>query len=152
MPTKHSLLSGADLHEPKGIETANPNTVYAANGSGSGSWVKMKSIVRGPRVDGDDSAEGFFVSPVAGTITRIVGVLSDEFESTASTLVFEVKDLAGSVLTNLTFSADGSAKGVSAIVTTSIPIEAGGFVTLSVAGTQSTTPVFVETAMLTELS
>ncbi len=37
MPT-HSSLSGAELHEPKGVDTAPINTVYVANGAGSGSW------------------------------------------------------------------------------------------------------------------
>lgn len=36
--TKHSLLSGADLHEPKGADTASAGTVYVADGSGSGTW------------------------------------------------------------------------------------------------------------------
>lgn len=39
MPTFHSTLSGADLHEPKGIESASAGTVYVANGSGSGNWL-----------------------------------------------------------------------------------------------------------------
>lgn len=39
MPTTtHSLLTGADLHEPKGAATATTGTVYTANGSGSGTW------------------------------------------------------------------------------------------------------------------
>lgn len=37
----HSSLTGADLHEPKGVASASANTVYVANGSGSGSWVKV---------------------------------------------------------------------------------------------------------------
>lgn len=35
---KHSLLTGANLHEPKGVDSANPNTIYVADGLGSGSW------------------------------------------------------------------------------------------------------------------
>lgn len=37
----HRDLTGADLHEPKGVDTASANTVYVANGSGSGSWGKV---------------------------------------------------------------------------------------------------------------
>lgn len=36
--TEHSLLTGASLHEPKGVDGASANTVYIANGSGSGAW------------------------------------------------------------------------------------------------------------------
>lgn len=34
----HNILTGADLHEPKGISGASANTVYVANGAGSGTW------------------------------------------------------------------------------------------------------------------
>ncbi len=34
----HASLTGAELHEPKGVATAGSNTFYKANGSGSGSW------------------------------------------------------------------------------------------------------------------
>ena len=35
---QHSTLTSAELHEPKGIATANANTVYVADGAGSGQW------------------------------------------------------------------------------------------------------------------
>ena len=38
MPIKHKDLTGNELHEPKGAENASANTVYIADGSGSGSW------------------------------------------------------------------------------------------------------------------
>lgn len=34
----HASLTGAELHEPKGIGSAALGTVYVANGAGSGSW------------------------------------------------------------------------------------------------------------------
>lgn len=34
----HSTLTGASLHEPKGVASANSGEVYVANGSGSGAW------------------------------------------------------------------------------------------------------------------
>ena len=34
----HSSLTGAELHEPKAINTASQDTVYVANGSGTGAW------------------------------------------------------------------------------------------------------------------
>lgn len=37
----HKDLTGADLHEPKGVELASPHTVYLANGVGGGSWAKV---------------------------------------------------------------------------------------------------------------
>lgn len=38
MTTAHRSLTGASLHEPKGVETATANQVYKADGAGSGSW------------------------------------------------------------------------------------------------------------------
>lgn len=37
----HANLSGNDLHEPKGVASAAANTVYKANGAGSGTWDKL---------------------------------------------------------------------------------------------------------------
>lgn len=37
----HSKISDPYLHEPKGISTASENTVYTANGTGSGTWGKL---------------------------------------------------------------------------------------------------------------
>lgn len=34
----HKDLSGADLHEPKGIEGAPSGTVYVSSGNGTGVW------------------------------------------------------------------------------------------------------------------
>ena len=39
--TEHSVLTGASLHEPKGVAAASASTVYLANGSGSGSWTTV---------------------------------------------------------------------------------------------------------------
>lgn len=39
----HSTLTGSALHEPKGVALASSNTVYVADGSGSGTWKKLAS-------------------------------------------------------------------------------------------------------------
>ena len=35
---KHEALTGSNLHEPKGVASAADNTVYTADGTGSGAW------------------------------------------------------------------------------------------------------------------
>lgn len=35
---QHKDLTGTDLHEPKGVETASAGEVYVADGAGSGAW------------------------------------------------------------------------------------------------------------------
>lgn len=37
----HAALTGAQLHEPKGVTTAALGTVYVSDGSGSGSWANV---------------------------------------------------------------------------------------------------------------
>jgi len=41
MTVSHASLTGAELHEPKGVASAGADTVYRANGSGSGTWTKL---------------------------------------------------------------------------------------------------------------
>ena len=40
MAVPHSSLTGAENHEPKGVETATSGQIYVANGTGSGVWTK----------------------------------------------------------------------------------------------------------------
>jgi hypothetical protein len=37
----HANLTGANLHEPKGVASASADTVYAADGAGTGNWQKI---------------------------------------------------------------------------------------------------------------
>jgi hypothetical protein len=39
----HKNLTGADLHEPKGVAAATADHVYVADGAGSGTWQKVTS-------------------------------------------------------------------------------------------------------------
>lgn len=45
MAIPHRDLAGAELHEPKGIETAPANSVYFADGIGSGTWEPISDTV-----------------------------------------------------------------------------------------------------------
>lgn len=38
---QHNQLTGSDLHEPKGVASAAVDTVYIADGAGSGAWGKF---------------------------------------------------------------------------------------------------------------
>lgn len=42
MAIQHASIPDAQLHEPKGVVSAANKTTYVANGSGSGSWRKIK--------------------------------------------------------------------------------------------------------------
>lgn len=38
MTIQHSVITDPDIHEPKGAAAAAADTIYAANGAGSGAW------------------------------------------------------------------------------------------------------------------
>lgn len=40
----HSTLTGADLHEPKGADTATADQIYVSDGAGSGTWTSLSSL------------------------------------------------------------------------------------------------------------
>lgn len=47
MTTKaHKLLTGADLHEPKGVATALAGQVYISDGAGSGVWTTISTNIQ----------------------------------------------------------------------------------------------------------
>ena len=41
----HSVIPDAYLHEPKGVASAAANTVYLADGAGSGAWTSLASSI-----------------------------------------------------------------------------------------------------------
>jgi len=69
----HSTLTGAELHEPKGVASANANEIYVANGSGSGVWGKVgqlslngvSSTVSAGRFVATNSTGGFVLADTA---------------------------------------------------------------------------------------
>lgn len=67
----HSTLTGADLHEPKGIASANSGEVYVANGGGSGAWTAPD-----PVVFGNKHIAGLTYSNAAGDPTNDITILS----------------------------------------------------------------------------
>lgn len=66
---QHNSLSGAELHEPKGVSGASSNETYVADGAGSGSWAEPE-----PKGIGSASAGDVYVADGAGsgTMTRLV--------------------------------------------------------------------------------
>jgi hypothetical protein len=46
----HSALTGANLHEPKGVSTATAGQIYIANGAGSGAWTSPSLTTVAPEI------------------------------------------------------------------------------------------------------
>ena len=119
---QHSALTGASLHEPKGAASASANTVYVADGSGSGTWEKIdgdaintSSIKNVNKMSYEiaslKTADSYFmVVPVAATLESISSVIDGAITGADSVLTFEI---AGTLVTNgtVTITQSGSAAG-----------------------------------------
>lgn len=119
----HSNLTGADLHEPKGVAGASSNTAYFADGNGSGSWTKVdkdkvdtssiKNINKGKLYVslGEISATGSVLVPftAAVSVDKITTVIDGSFGT--SDAVIDVKNAAGSSMGTITIANSGSGKG-----------------------------------------
>lgn len=66
MTKKHNVLTGADLHEPKGVASATSGTVYVADGASSGAWQNVKPSNVTIVSDASD-----FPTPAANVITLV---------------------------------------------------------------------------------
>lgn len=105
----HSALTGADLHEPKGVAAAAAGKTYLSNGLGSGSWVVPPYTVSGVIDDVSTAATIYIPIPYAGTVTKVVTVLAGALITADATVT--VKNAAGVSMGTLTITQVGSAAG-----------------------------------------
>lgn len=76
---QHASLTGADLHEPKGADSANADEVYAADGLGSGAWTALKLV-------GGASLYGAFTVTAAQNVYETIDNLTQSGSSTGLTV------------------------------------------------------------------
>ncbi len=105
----HSSLTGADLHEPKGVATANSEDVYVANGSGSGAWKGQTLLLDLKLTDISGSFDRYVPIPVACKVLHITTALSAAIAG--SDLVLTVKNAAAATMGTITVAQSGSAAG-----------------------------------------
>lgn len=122
----HSTLTGADLHEPKGIGGAANGSVYVANGSGSGAWsttptfsnyTTTAALKNANRLaltmrfeDIGTAGNQFIVSPLAGKVAGI-WVTCDVAPTGSNTVL--TASISGTAITagNITVPFSGAAAG-----------------------------------------
>lgn len=120
----HSTLTGSDLHEPKGYATASADTVYVADGAGSGTQQKIaagqintSSIKNVNKVfvthviNNISTAGSHWVVPgIAGNIVKITTVIDGAITGADCILTFEI---GGTAITSsaITITQSGSAAG-----------------------------------------
>ena len=124
MTVNHKDLTGASLHESKGVASASAHNVYVANGSGSGTWEKIdkdaintssvknlnKSYLTYTIPDISTAGSHFVVTPIAGDINKIFSTINNAISSANCGLTFEI---GGTAVTNgaITIAHSGSAAG-----------------------------------------
>ena len=134
---QHSAISDPNIHEPKGASTASANTVYVANGSGSGSWqvlnagnsIDEASLDTAVQASIDDNTIGitsrvFFTAviedvstagqvyiafPKSATIVAATTVLGGAITTGDAAITF--KNAAGATMGSITVANAGSAEG-----------------------------------------
>lgn len=127
---RHADLTGADLHEPKGVSSASANTVYVANGSGTGTWKTIDASAIDPvsikninymqlvvRVS-DLVNSSIVVVPVPqnATLLAATSCITAAISGGDSTLTFSRAGAA--TIGTITIAASGSGEGILDTLTT----------------------------------
>lgn len=107
--TEHNLLTGAALHEPKGVAAATEGQVYIADGAGSGVWTHPTYVVTGfiPDISTADSV--LVPVPISGTVTNFQTVLGGAI--TIADADVSLENSASDAMATLTVEFTGSALG-----------------------------------------
>lgn len=115
----HSSLTGSELHEPKGVASANSGEAYLADGAGSGSWTDPLASVNnlntfyrdGLLVDISTASNKIYFPIVSScNLTRLDGVLTGTI-ATADAVISIYKNAVLQTGT-LTVANSGSGVGV----------------------------------------
>lgn len=123
----HKDLSGDQLHEPKGIETAVADTVYVANGSGSGVWSPLNgsNVVLNKYVPqtiladlGVASTSCYLYMPFAGTIDAVAVITDSDIQTTDTILSFYINGVLQAETMTLTIIGSGAGLGTTAYFVT----------------------------------
>lgn len=157
----HKNLTGADLHEPKGADTAASGQVYVADGLGSGDWSTPPSLPTAVVLPFAGSVEpsgwlfcyGQAISRT--TYATLFTVISTTFGTGDGSTTFNVPDLRGRVpygkdnmggsaanritvatsgITGTTLGSAGGAQSIT-LATTNLPSHTHGITSITVTGT-----------------
>jgi hypothetical protein len=159
----HRDLTGADLHEPKGAETASLGAVYVANGSGSGTWRKLttaeldtqsiknvnKEVVALTMRDVGTASVLLLPLPFAATVTRITAVLHGAISGADGVLSFTNNGSASLGTMTLLHASSGEGTAFSLTPATNAAFTAGTYLKIANDGAATGT---VDATLLIELT
>ena len=120
----HSALTGAELHEPKGVASASVDTVYVASGAGTGTWQKVgssqinsssvlnlnKAVLTFTYDDVGTAGSQFVPMPAACTVNKITAVI--QTIPTTNNTVLTIRNDAGTSMGTITILAAAAAGSV----------------------------------------
>lgn len=112
----HRDLTGADLHEPKGVASASAETLYHADGAGSGTWKKAEAA-NVTVADTNNYFTGTDVEAVLDELYSTVVPIDGKFDdvSTASTILLPVP--FSCVVESIKFILGGTITTANAVIT-----------------------------------
>lgn len=147
----HKNLTGSDLHEPKGIETATSGQVYVANGLGSGVWTSkngdilnanyfvLQGYMRDIGTAGAPDGSAFFFVPMKSEIVSLTSVIRDAIGGTDSVLSIYIDGVLFAETLTVTHTGSTGGQKNTKTVTTANTVPAGSVVEVrSDGGTSST--------------
>lgn len=160
----HADLTGAELHEPKGVATAAADNLYVADGAGTGAWQKITlgsldlTSVQSPntyRLTGiieDVSTPSFILIPVPVTSTFVSArlVLHNAITVADSAVSFTRNDgssFGSAVTVAFTGSAEGT--GFDFAATLNQTITGPGYIKIATDGGSTTVSPLYVTVTLT---
>lgn len=88
MAVEHSALTGASLHEPKGVASATSGDVYVADGAGSGNWTNKSAYGSLVSIDTDSVS----ISTI-GTTAKKLEAFSSNGDSSGTTPDYTSDDI-----------------------------------------------------------
>lgn len=156
--TLHKNLTGADLHEPKGVETATSGQAYIANGSGSGAWSSPLSTLVSPNVfylngtidDVSTAGKSFFrVLPVKAILSKVQGVLSGTLTVANDVLTVYKNGVAQTPTITVAYTGSGAGIVTTQLISPTITFLLGDTVELRTAGGSTGTVSFAATLTFT---
>lgn len=150
--TLHATLTGADLHESKGVDVASMNTVAVANGSGSANWQLVNTnmldtsfkntnqiLLSGALPDLSTPGSCYFIPiPINITVSSIQLVLNNAI-TVANGLAIVANTNVGTVArVIIPYSSSAAGTTITSALIANTAISAGGFISVT-AGLGSTT-------------
>jgi hypothetical protein len=143
----HKDLTGAELHEPKGVDSATDGDVYVADGAGSGTWENKYSDIialnqywqTGQMADISNPGDRvYFFVPVQSEVTSLTAILDGGITVANSILSIYINGVL--FADTLTVPFAGSTNGTVATVntTTANTISGGSVIEVRTDGASTT--------------